>query len=127
MVQSARPLTMSRSSLASNGRNGARWTTTASGERKEDVLQSARGHAGLRAQVRERPGATDPAVREQHEAITDPLGVDQLMNCQNKRAPIARDRADHAHELARLAEVEAVERLVHQQERLWRNQRERQH
>ena len=118
---------MSRSSLASNGRNGAQWTTSASGGRKEEVLQSARGHPGLRAQVRERPDATDPAVREQHEAVTDPLGVDQLMNGQNKGAPIARDLADHAHDLARLPEVEAVERLVHQQQGLRRDQRERQH
>src|SRR3954470_14051118 len=121
MVQSARPLTMCRSSLASNGRKGTRWTTTASGERKEDVLQSARGHSSLRAQVRECPDATDPAVREQHEAVTDPLGVEQLMNGQNKGAPIACDRADHAHDLARLAEVEPVERLVHQQQGLRRD------
>src|SRR6476469_423640 len=104
MVQSARPLTMSRSSLASNGRNGARWTTTASGERKEDVLQSARGQPGLRAQVRERPDATDPAVREQHEAVTDPLGVAQLMNGQHERAAPARNVANHGHDLARLPE-----------------------
>src|SRR3954451_20647250 len=122
MVQSARPLTMARSSLASNGRKGARWITTASGERKEDLLQSARGHPGLRAQVRERPCPSNPAVREQHEAVTDPLGVDQLMNGQNKGAPAARDLADHAHDLARLPEVEAVERLVHQQQGLRRNQ-----
>src|SRR3954452_18854193 len=105
MVQSARPLTMARSSVASSGRKGVRWTTTASGERKEDVLQSARGHPGLRAQLRKRPDATDPPLREQHEAVTDPLGVDQLMNGQNEGAPAACDLADHAHDLARLPEV----------------------
>ena len=96
MVHSARPLTISRNSLASNGRNGARAKGVASGERKEDVLESGRRHPGLRAQVRERADATDPAVREQHEAVADPFGVDQLMNGQNQRASVARNVANHS-------------------------------
>src|SRR5437867_2482444 len=57
MVQSARPLATSRSSLPSSGRIGARWTRAVSGERKEDILQVGCGCPCLRAQLRERADA----------------------------------------------------------------------
>src|SRR5262249_11020906 len=118
MVHSARLLTTALSSLASNGWNGARRTTAGSGERKEHLLQSGRGLSGLRAQLRERAGAADASFRQQHEAVADARGIAQLVNGENERAPIARDIAQHAHDLARLPQVEAVERLVHPQQRL---------
>jgi hypothetical protein len=42
-------------------------------------------------------------------------------------APIARNVAQHVHDLARLPQVEAVERLVHQQQRMGGQQSQRQH
>src|SRR3954468_21486997 len=118
MVQSARPPASSRSSLASKGPSGACRTSAASGERKEDPLQSGLHQSGARAQLRERAGAADAAVDEQHEAVADALGVEQLMNGQNQRASAAHDVTQHGHDLARLAEIETVERLVHEQEGL---------
>src|SRR5215831_10378663 len=100
MVHSARPLTTSRISLASKGWNGARRTTAGSGERKEHLLQSGRGLAGLRAQLRERAGAADAPFRQQHEAVADARGIAQLVNGENERAPVARNVAQHAHDLA---------------------------
>src|SRR5262245_10772003 len=118
MIQSARPPASSRSSLASRGRSGACRTTAASGERKKDLLQSGLRQSRARAQLGERAGAVDAAVDEQHEAVADALGVEQLVNGQNQRASVARDLAQHAHDLPRLAQVEAVERLVHEDEGL---------
>src|SRR5437660_7292621 len=102
MVHSARPLATSRNSLASNGWNGARRTTALSGERKEHVLQSGRGLSGLRAQLRKRPETADAPFVEQHEAVADARGIAQLVNSENERAPIARNFAQHGHDLARL-------------------------
>src|SRR6516165_1752886 len=78
MVHSARPLRTSRSSLAKSGVSGALLTVTVSGERKEHVLQSRRVVAARRAQLVERAHAAHAAVRQQHEAVADPLGVDEL-------------------------------------------------
>ena len=64
-------------------------------------------------------------MREQHEAIANTFGIDELMDRENKRAPIARDAAEQTHDLARLPEVEAVERLVHDKKRMRCEQRER--
>src|SRR5215813_9147169 len=127
MIHSARTLATSRSSLASKEWNGARRTTAGSGERKEHLLQSGRGLAGLRAQLSERAGAADASFRQQHEAVADARGIAQLVDGENERAPIARDIAQYAHDLARLPQVEAVERLVHQQQRMGSQQGERQH
>src|SRR5437763_1035541 len=79
MVQSARPLTTLPSSLTSRGLSGARRTTMVSGERKKYVLQSGRGHGGLRAQLRERAndlrdGAVRPAVGG-HEELDYPGNI----------------------------------------------------
>src|SRR2546428_8596005 len=127
MVHSARPLATSHSSLASNGWNGARGTTAGSGERKEHLLQPGGGLAGLRAQLRQRADATDAPFRQQHEAVADARGVAQLMNGENERAPIARNVAQYVYDLARLPQVEAVERLVHQQQRMGGQQNQRPH
>src|SRR4029077_18153263 len=125
MVHSARPPASSRSSLASRGPSGACRTSAASGERKEDLLQSGLRHSGARAQLGKRAGAANVAVDEQHEAVADALGVEQLVNGQNQRASAARDVAQHGHDLARLAQIEAVERLVHEEEWLRGDERKR--
>src|SRR5262245_35360144 len=107
MVHSARPLRTSRSSLPNSGARLARLTVTVSGERKEHVLQSCRVVAARRAQLLERADAVHAAVRQQHEAVADPLGVDELMNREDERAAAGGHIAQHAHDLARLLEVEA--------------------
>src|SRR5437764_2308635 len=127
MVHSARPLSTSRSSLASSGAMPARWTLTASGERKEHVLQSSRVLAAARAQLVERADATHATVGQQHEAVADPLRIDQLVNRKHERAPAAGKIAQYPHDRARLLEIEAVERPVPQQQGLRRDERERQH
>src|ERR1700704_6075870 len=116
MVHSARPLSTPQSSLASKVWNGAR--RAASGERKEHVLQSGRRLLGLCPQFVERPDPAQPPVREQHEAITYAFGIEQLMDGENEGAPPPRDVSKHTHDLARLPQIETVERLVHQQQRM---------
>src|SRR2546430_15453380 len=109
MIQSARPLAISHSSLASNGWIGAPRTTAFSGERKEDVLQGGCGFPGLRAQLREGPDTADATFGEQHEAVADAGGITQLVNGEHERSPIARDVAQDIHDVACLPKVEAVE------------------
>src|SRR5262245_33516564 len=106
MVHNARPLRTPRSSLASNGRTRVRPAAALSGERKEHVLQS--GLPGAGAKLVERTDAAQAAIGEQHESVADTLGVDQLVDRQDKRSSSVRNVAQHAHDLPRLAQVEAV-------------------
>ena len=87
-----------------------------SGERKENVLQTSGGQRGSRAQLVERAGATEPAVGEQDETVGNPFRVRQLVDRQNQRAAISRHFTKQAHDLSRLSQVEAVERLIHEQQ-----------
>src|ERR1700731_3470232 len=127
IVQSARPSSTSRSSLVNKGRSGTRRNAAVSGERKEYVLQPCRDLAGPPAQLIERTGPADAAAREQDEAVADPLRIDQLVDREDKRAPASRNLAQHVHHLARLSEVESVEWLVHEQQRMRSEQRQREH
>src|SRR5258705_13890239 len=127
MVQSARPLAMPHSSLASRGRSGAARSITASGERKEHVLQTTRSQSSLCTKLLKRTHTTHRTVSQQHKAVADALGIGQLMDCQYERAAACRHAANESHDLARLPEIEAVEWLVHEQQRLRCEQRERQH
>src|SRR5215470_13300081 len=115
MVQSARPLRMPRSSLASSGLSGVRRTAMTSGERKENVLQAGGQQLCLGAQLLERAGPAHGAVREQHEAVADALGVGELMDREHERAAGWSYATDQPHHVAGLSQVEAVERLIHQQ------------
>src|SRR6516162_8549684 len=108
MVQSARPLKTSRSSLASKGRSGTPWNAAVSGERKEHILQPCLDLAGPPAQLVERTGPADAAVGEQDEAVADSLRIDQLVDRQDKRTPARRNVTQHVHDLARLPQVEPV-------------------
>ncbi len=49
------------------------------------------------------------------------------MDGENEGAPPPRDVSEHTHDLARLPEIEAVERLVHEQQGMRGEQRQRQH
>src|SRR4051812_2247497 len=125
MVQSARPLMLPRSSLTSRGRSGVRRTAMTSGERKEDILQAGRHQLGLGAQLVERSGATHRAVREQHKTVADTLGVGELMDREHERAAGCCNTTDEPHHVTCLPQIEAIERLVHQEKRLWREVRKR--
>src|SRR5258708_18197858 len=101
MVQSARPLATSHSSLASNGWNGARRTTAGSGERKEHLLQPGGGLAGLRAQLRQRADAADAPFRQQHEAVANERGIVKLAHGEANLAHIHRNVEQTPRALAR--------------------------
>src|SRR5258705_13330593 len=120
MVQSARPLMTPRSSLTSRGRSGVRRAAMTSGERKEDVLQAGRDQLGLAAQLVERPSAAHRTVREQHETVADAFGIGELMEREYERAPGRCNAANEPHHIARLPQIETIERLVHEEERLRR-------
>ena len=83
--------------------------------------------SGSRAKLVQRANAANLPIREQHEPIADAFGVAQLMDGENEAAPPAGHVTEHAHDLARLPQIEAIERLVHEKHRLRREQRERQH
>src|SRR6516165_10494623 len=126
IVHNARPAITPRSSFTSSGRMEAAGTVASSGERKEDILQSSRSKSGARAQLFERTRTANSAAGEQYETIAYPLGIHQLMNGDKQRAPARRRFANELHHVPRLPEIEAVERLVHQEQRLRREQRESQ-
>src|SRR5215467_3320507 len=111
MIHSARPLTISRSSFASKGGNGA--DAVSSGERKKNLLQMRRRQLGLGAQLVESAAGTDASGRQQHEAVADTLGVRELMDGENQGAPATGLVAKHAHDVAGLTKIEAVEGLIH--------------
>src|SRR5258707_1584996 len=126
MVHSARPLRISHSSLISSGLRGASWTRNVSCERKKDILQSSRGEPRSRAEVIQRSGATNAAIGKENEAVTNPFRVQQLMNRKDKRSALGGFSAQDAYDVANLPEVEAVERFVHEEERVRREQFQRQ-
>src|SRR5207244_1974767 len=126
IVHSARPLVMSRSSFVSNGQSGPDCRLYVLGKRKKNVLQRAGRQLGLRAQFVQGAGAADPTSGEQNEAVTDPLRIGQLMNGKNERPAASGSVPKHLDDLARLPEIKAVERLIHQQDGMRRQQSQRQ-
>src|SRR5256885_12886497 len=126
-VHKARPPSTSHSSFLRSGRKGTRRMVSVSGERKENVLQTSGGQRGSRAKLVERAGATEPAVGEQDETVGNPFRVRQLVNGQNEGAPVRGNLTDQSHDFPGLPQVEAIEWLIHEQERLGREQRKRQH
>src|SRR5437762_3102441 len=115
MVQNARPLASSRSSLTSKGLSGARKPAPASGECKEDIFERSHWRVGEGTQVTERSVAAYPAICKQHKPIARAFGIQHLMDGEDQRAPAGRQLTQHHHHLARLSKIEAVKRLVHQQ------------
>src|SRR3982751_1227506 len=110
----------SRRSLSRRRRQGA-----SLGEGKEDLLDVRAGSAGACAQLIERSLADDASIAEEHQPIADARRVLQLMDGEEQRASRRRHPAQERTHLADLAEIEPVERLVEQQHRLRREQRER--
>ena len=79
------------------------------------------------AKLLERSFAGDSASAEQHETIADARGVRELMDRQKQRASRGGVFAQHAHDVARLPEVQSVERFVEHEERLRRQQSHGEH
>src|SRR6185503_18561208 len=77
---------------------------------KEDVFQIRGVGADARGELRQRALAADAAGAEQDKAIADARGVADLVNRQEQRAPGRGVRAERGADLARLAQVEPVER-----------------
>src|SRR5439155_10249944 len=98
-------------------------------ERKEHLFEVAarRGAArgGERRQFRQRPLAASASAAQQHEAIADARGVADLVNRQEHRAPGRRVRAQRLRDLAALPQVEAVEGLIGEKQRLRHQQPDR--
>src|SRR5207237_10756394 len=90
-------------------------------ERKEDLLEirgrrrAARG--GERRQLGGRPLAADAAGAQEHETVADASGVGDLVNREKERASGGGVRAERARDVARLSQIQAVERLVGEQPR----------
>src|ERR1051326_184661 len=117
MIHSARPPAISRSSFASRGRSGA-VRRSSSRERKEYFLQACVAAAGSCSELIERPAAAHAPVREQNKTAADPFGIGQLMDREHERAALVGLGAEQAHDVAGLAQIEAVERLAHPHSRM---------
>src|SRR5215471_18028899 len=114
MVHSARPLTISANSLATRGYKGAPCSKAALGERKKDLLKGSLRDTGLGAKLMERADSADLSAGQKNKAIANPLGVRKLVNGEDEGAPRAGRLAHDLDDVAGLAKIEAVERLVHQ-------------
>src|SRR5262249_58603016 len=112
MIHSARPPTMWRSSVTKSGRSGAVGRPV-SRERKENLLEAGTGEVGSCPQLGEGSATAQASLREQNEAIAYPLRVGQLVDREYERTAVRRLAPEQTHNVARLARVEAVERLVH--------------
>src|SRR5260370_42388387 len=98
MTHSARPLTISQNSLARSGRSGACASIDVSGERKKHLFESRGRQIRALTKLLERAGAAHAPGGQQHEAIADALGVRQLVDCEDERAPVRSDLAHRAGE-----------------------------
>src|SRR5438876_821244 len=105
IVHRARPPATSHSSFTSSGRRCARLRAGGSGERKKDILQTARRLRRRRAQLLARPGAADTTLTEQNEPVAHSFRIVQLVNGKEQRTAGGGDAAQDLHHLARLPEV----------------------
>src|SRR5271157_1137559 len=101
--------TSSRHSFSTSHRNGDL------GERKEylfKVLGWPRRvlRCRQRRQFGDRAFAAHPPAAEQHEPVAEARGIADLMNREEERPPAGRVRAQSRRQVARLAQVEAIER-----------------
>src|SRR3954469_19373770 len=119
-----REATSSRHSLSSSQTNGGLR------KRKEEILE-VRGIRGGRtvqvAELLDRALAADAAAAQQDEAIADAGGVADLVDREEQRAAGGGVVAQRGADFTRLPEVEAVERLVAQQQRVRHQHAGREH
>src|SRR2546423_2805103 len=100
-----------------------------SGERKEYffevVARAAAPRSGHRGELLQRAFTARAAATQQHEPIADARGVANLVNRQEHRPPSRGVRAQRLRDVAALAEVETLERLVGEQQWLRHQQPDR--
>src|SRR5438309_3101596 len=113
--------TDTRRALATDGGSSA----SASGERKEDLLEAAARQPCFGAQLVERAHADYAALRQQQHAVADALRVHQLVNAQEQRARLRAQVAQDRHHRSRLLQIETVKWLIQREEWLGRHQRQR--
>src|SRR5260221_4824747 len=95
IVHSARPLRISHPSLTSSGRSGAFCMWNVSGEGKKDILQASIGNSCSHAEIVQRSRTTNMPTGKENEAVTDPLSVHQLMDCNGDRPALVDLFAQH--------------------------------
>src|SRR5215211_2537891 len=125
MVHKARPARISENSLPRSGVVGA-WPI-GSGERKEDLLEARARPIDAGTQLRQRSGTANASFDKQHESIANPLRVAELVDGQNKRSAGAGKPPQSASDVPGLLEIEAVERFVHEQQRMRHHEAQGQH
>src|ERR1039458_1823563 len=91
-------------------------------EGKKHLLQAPIGQPGRSPQLVERSFAYHAAAAQQHQAVADARRVVQLVDGKKQRAALRRGVAQQRHYIARLPEIQAVERFVEQQQRMRRQQ-----
>src|SRR5262245_56485774 len=120
--QNARDAASSRNSFARSQRHSLR-------EGKEHLLDPRalrRRKTRARAQLVEGPFSGYAPRAQQHETVADALGVAELMDREEERAVLC-VLAQHRHDVARLSEIETVEGFVEHEQRVRRQQTDRQH
>src|SRR5258706_2690055 len=99
---------------------------TALGERKKDLLQPSVGEPRLLAQLRKRSLPGHLPLAQQHQPVAHARRIRELMNGEKKRAALRGIRPQQSHHVASLAEIEPVERLIQEQQRMRRQKSKRQ-
>ena len=79
-------------------------------------------HAGLHSQFVDRSNSPYLSSGQKNDAITNTLGVCELVYSQNERASSCRLTTEHVHDVAGLAKIETVEWLIHKQHALPRQE-----
>ena len=119
-----RPRVSAARAAFARGRRRARAAAQVSA-RNTSEIGCHRAGTGARRQLRRGPLAADAAAAQQNEAIADAGGVDDLVDGQDERASGGGAAAQRVADVAGLAQVEAVERLVADDHRLRRQERDR--
>src|SRR4051812_29619657 len=112
----------SRNSLRSTAYHSA-GADRDSGERKEHLLERrvpVLAEPGVDTQFVQRALTDGTAAAQQHEAIAHAHRIAKLVDRQEECASRARFGAQHGHRLARLPQVEPVERFIQEQQWLSR-------
>src|SRR6266576_383407 len=84
-------------------------------ERKKNLLDSAGVEISLSAQLVDASFAHDFSGTQHHQPITDPSGIDELMNREHQGPARRRMTLQQSHDIASLSEIESVKRFIKHQ------------
>src|SRR6267142_6717385 len=84
-------------------------------ERKKNLLDSATGKTGLRAQSVDASFAHNFAGTQHDQSITNASGIDELMNREHQRPSIIYMTPKQSHDVAGLSEIQSIKGLIKQQ------------